>query len=118
MFVVSRIRECHDAGQQTDDAIVSGVAHTGRLVTSAALVLVLAFAALLLGRTSRSKCSPPPSPSVSVWDATIVRALLLPAAVSMLGERAWWSPIRRTWPARVARAEPTSDEPELAGALK
>jgi len=112
VFVVSRIRESHDAGQQTDDAIVSGVAHTGRLVTSAALVLVLAFAALSSAPNVSLKMFATALAAGIGLDATIVRALLLPAVVSMLGERAWWSPTPRT------RAEPTSDEPELAGALK
>jgi putative drug exporter of the RND superfamily len=115
VFVVSRIREAHDAGQKTDDAVVSGVAHTGRLVTSAALVLVLAFAALSAGPDVPLKMFATALAAGILLDATVVRALLLPAVVSLLGERAWWYPGRRT---RAASVRSRSDEEVLAGALK
>jgi putative drug exporter of the RND superfamily len=115
VFVVSRIREAHDAGQETDEAVVSGVAHTGRLVTSAALVLVLAFAALSAGPSVPLKMFATALAAGILLDATVVRALLLPAVVSLLGEKAWWYPARRT---RAARAVSRSDDTELAGALK
>jgi RND superfamily putative drug exporter len=115
VFVVSRIREAHDAGQKTDDAVVSGVAHTGRLVTSAALVLVLAFAALSAGPSVPLKMFATALAAGILLDATVVRALLLPAVVSLLGEKAWWYPIRST---RVTRAASSSDETGLSGALK
>ena len=115
VFVVSRIREAHDAGQKSDEAVVSGVAHTGRLVTSAALVLVLAFAALSSGPNVPLKMFATALAAGILLDATIVRALLLPAVVSLLGERAWWYPSRRT---RAARAASMSDEKGLASALK
>jgi RND superfamily putative drug exporter len=51
-------------------------------------------------------------------DATIVRAVLLPAVVSLLGEKAWWWPAQRTRTAAAALAASRSDEPELVGALK
>ncbi len=118
VFVVSRIRESHDAGASTDDAVVSGVAHTGRLVTSAALVLVLAFAALASGPDVPLKMFATALAAGILLDATIVRAVLLPAVVSLLGERAWWWPAQRTRAAGAALAASRSDEPELAGALK
>ena len=49
VFILSRIKEAHDAGKSTDDAVVDGLGHTGRLVTSAAIILFLAFAALAAG---------------------------------------------------------------------
>jgi RND superfamily putative drug exporter len=118
VFVVSRIREAHDAGEQTDDAVVSGVAHTGKLVTSAALVLVLAFAALSAGPSVPLKMFATALAAGILLDATIVRALLLPAVVSLLGEKAWWYTGRRSRAVRAGRAVPMSDEQGLAGALK
>ncbi len=118
VFVVSRIREAHDAGEQTDDAVVSGVAHTGKLVTSAALVLVLAFAALSAGPSVPLKMFATALAAGILLDATVVRALLLPAVVSLLGEKAWWYPGRRSRAVRAGRAVPMSDEQGLAGALK
>jgi RND superfamily putative drug exporter len=121
VFVVSRIREAHDAGQSTGDAVVSGVAHTGRLVTSAALVLVLAFAALSAGPNVPLKMFATALAAGILLDATIVRALLLPAVISLLGERAWWYPTQRNRAERAARAAQAasrSDGRDLAGALK
>ena len=115
VFVVSRMRESHDAGQRTDDAVVSGIAHTGRLVTSAALVLVLAFAALGSGPGVPLKMFATALAAGILLDATIVRAVLLPAVVSMLGERAWWFPTRRT---RAVNVAAVPDERGLVGALK
>jgi RND superfamily putative drug exporter len=121
VFVVSRIKEAHDAGQTTDEAVVSGVAHTGRLVTSAALVLVLAFAALAAGPGVPLKMFATALAAGILLDATIVRALLLPAVISLLGKRAWWRPGRRTRGTRgtsITGPSSLSDQRELAGALK
>ena len=55
VFILSRIKEAHDAGRSTDDAIIEGLGHTGRLVTSAALILFLAFAALAVRTAGASQ---------------------------------------------------------------
>jgi len=86
IFIVARVKEAHDAGRSTDEAIVEGLGHTGRLVTSAAIILFLAFAALASGL----KCDQSGSTGMGVGillDATVVRALLVPALVSLLGRR-------------------------------
>jgi RND superfamily putative drug exporter len=105
VFIVSRMREAHDAGASTDDAVVTGTAHTGRLVTSAALVLVLAFAALAASPNVSLKMFATGLGAGILLDATVVRALLLPALVSFLGDRAWWSP-RRLCAGRLGPARP------------
>jgi RND superfamily putative drug exporter len=92
VFIVSRVREAHDAGSTTDEAVVTGIARTGRLVTSAALVLVLAFAALAASPSVPLKMFATGLGAGILLDATVVRALLLPALVSLLGERCWWRP--------------------------
>jgi putative drug exporter of the RND superfamily len=97
VFIVSRMREARDAGQSPDDAVVTGIAHTGRLVTSAALVLVLAFAALAATPEVSLKMFATGLGAGILLDATVVRALLLPAVVSLLGERAWRLPLGRRW---------------------
>jgi putative drug exporter of the RND superfamily len=99
VFIVSRMREARDAGQSPDDAVVTGIAHTGRLVTSAALVLVLAFAALAATPEVSLKMFATGLGAGILLDATVVRALLLPAVVSLLGERAWRLPLSRRPPA-------------------
>ena len=96
VFIVSRVREAHDNGAPTSRAIVTGVARTGRLVTCAALVLVLAFIALGAGPEVPLKMFATGLGAGILIDATIVRALLLPALLALLGERCWWrSPSRR-----------------------
>ncbi|MGY1855438.1 MMPL family transporter [Modestobacter sp. SYSU DS0290] len=104
VFILSRIREGHEAGMGTDEATVHGVAYTGRLVTSAALILFLAFIAL----------STVPVVDVQIFattlalgillDATVVRGVLTPALVAAFGEVNWWWPLRgRRRRARMAR---------------
>lgn len=92
VFIVSRVREAHDAGSLTDEAVVTGIARTGRLVTSAALVLVLAFAALAASPSVPLKMFATGLGAGILLDATVVRGLLMPALVSLLGDRCWWRP--------------------------
>jgi putative drug exporter of the RND superfamily len=92
VFILSRIKEAHDAGKSTDDAIVDGLGHTGRLVTSAAIILFLAFAALAAGPNVQIKVFATGMAVGILLDATVVRALLVPALVSLLGRWNWWLP--------------------------
>ena len=85
VFIVSRVREAHEQGAPTDEAAVSGVAHTGRLVTSAAGVLVLAFAALAASPEVSLKMFATGLAAGILIDATVVRGLLLPAAIALPG---------------------------------
>jgi putative drug exporter of the RND superfamily len=113
VFIVSRIREGHDAGLTTDDAVAAGLARTGRLVTSAALILFLAFAALAAGPQTSIKIFATGLGVGILLDATVVRALLLPALTSLLGHWNWWlpSPI-----ARLTRCPPEpGKDPRPAG---
>ena len=100
VFILSRIKEAHDAGLSTDDAVVEGLGRTGRLVTSAAIILFLAFAALAAGPEVPVKVFATGMAVGILLDATVVRALLVPALVSLLGRWNWW------WPrqSRVERA--------------
>lgn len=95
VFLLSRIREEHDAGHDTDTATVHGVARTGRLVTSAALILFLAFVSLAQVPTTEVKILATALALGIVIDATIVRGVLAPALVAALGEANWWTPTRR-----------------------
>ncbi len=92
VFILSRIKEAHDAGCSTDDAIIDGLGHTGRLVTSAALILFLAFAALASAPSVPLKVFATGLGIGIVLDATLVRALLVPALVSLLDRWNWWQP--------------------------
>ena len=90
VFILSRIKEAHDAGYSTDDAVIEGLGRTGRLVTSAAIILFLAFAALAAGPSVPVKVFATGMAVGILLDATVVRAVLVPALVSLLGKWNWW----------------------------
>ena len=96
VFLLSRIREEHDAGHGTDRATVSGVTRTGRLVTSAALILFLAFVSLSRVPTTDVKILATALALGILIDATIVRGVLAPALVAALGRVNWWYPRSRS----------------------
>ncbi len=92
VFILARMREEYDATGSTDEAIVRGIGLTGRLVTSAALILFLAFGALASGPVVVFKILATGLAAGILLDATVVRALLVPATVSLLGHWNWWLP--------------------------
>jgi len=89
VFILSRIKDAYDAGMPIDEAIADGLGRTGRLVTSAALILFLAFAALASGPIVELKVFATGMGVGILLDATVVRSLLVPALVSFLGPRLW-----------------------------
>jgi len=94
VFIVTRIREAYDETKDTAKAVGLGLARTGKLVTSASLVLVFAFFSLSTG----------PGPDIKQFgiglaagvliDATLIRALLVPSVMLLLGRANWWFPER------------------------
>jgi RND superfamily putative drug exporter len=104
VFILSRIREEYDASHSTNKAVIEGIARTGRLVTSAALILFLAFVALASGPGTDLKAFASALGFGILLDATVVRSLLVPALVSMFGRWNWWMP---EWFARVLRVPPS-----------
>jgi len=106
VFIVSRIREEHDTGPAGSDPVAAGIGRTGRLVTSAALILFLAFAALAAGPQTAIKIFATGLGVGILLDATIVRALLLPALISLSGRRNWWLPSARIRWRRAGRCRP------------
>ncbi len=92
VFIVSRIRELVDRGYSTKDAVDRGIRSTASTVTSAAAVMVGVFSIFAtLGLLSMKQMGFGLAVSV-LLDATVIRALLLPAAMTLLGERNWWLP--------------------------
>jgi putative drug exporter of the RND superfamily len=92
VFILTRVREEYDRTGSTDGAIVEGLGRTGRLVTSAALILFLSFASLASGPNTDVKVLATGLGVGILLDATIVRALLVPALVSLFGRWNWWLP--------------------------
>jgi len=98
VFILTRVREEYDHTGDTNAAVTEGLGRTGRLVTSAALILFLAFASLASAPDTDIKVLATGLGVGILLDATIVRALLVPALVSLFGRWNWWMP------APVARA--------------
>ena len=105
VFILSRIREEYDRSGNTDTAVVEGIGRTGRLVTSAALILFLAFASLASAPDTDIKVLATGLGIGVLLDATVVRALLVPALVATFGRLNWWMP---RWFSRVLML-PASD---------
>jgi RND superfamily putative drug exporter len=103
VFILSRIREEYERTRSTSTAVVNGLGRTGRLVTSAALILFLTFASLASAPNTDIKVFSTGLGVGILLDATIVRALLLPALVAALGRWNWWLP---TPAARLLRVRP------------
>jgi RND superfamily putative drug exporter len=104
VFILARMREEYDATGVTDTAVVRGIGRTGRLVTSAALILFLAFVSLASGPETEIKVLATGLAAGILLDATIIRALLVPAVISLFGRWNWWLP---HLPARLLRVEPS-----------
>src|SRR5262245_50400758 len=104
VFILTRIREEYERTGSTSAAVVEGLARTGRLVTSAALILFLAFASLASAPNTDIKVFATGLGIGILLDATLVRALLLPALVALFGRWNWWMP---RLPARLLRIEPS-----------
>jgi RND superfamily putative drug exporter len=109
VFILARMREEYDRSGSTRTAVIEGLGRTGRLVTCAALILFWAFIALASAPGTEIKLLATALGVGILIDATIVRALLVPALVSLLGEWNWWLP---AWLARLLRVEPSPRRPE------
>ncbi|CAN5659063.1 hypothetical protein BH10ACT10_BH10ACT10_01530 [soil metagenome] len=104
VFILARMREEYDRTGETSTAVITGLGRTGRLVTSAALILFFAFAALASAPGTDIKVLGTALGVGILIDATVVRALLVPALVSLFGRWNWWLPVGL---AKVLRVEPS-----------
>ena len=111
VFIISRMREAYDRTDSTETAVVEGIGRTGRLVTSAALILGLAFVAFGAQPGTEAKMFALALGGGILLDATIIRGVMVPAYVAILGRWNWWLP---DWAARILRVEPTRAEPKTA----
>jgi RND superfamily putative drug exporter len=92
VFMLSRMREAYDETGSTDRAIELGLARTGKLVTSAALILMFAFLVLSSSPGYEIKVFAIGLAAGIIFDATVIRALLVPAVMKLLGDANWWLP--------------------------
>jgi uncharacterized membrane protein YdfJ with MMPL/SSD domain len=108
VFIVSRIREAFDRGAKMDDAISHGIKSTAGVVTSAAVVMVAVFSIFATLSILMFKQFGVGLAAAILIDATLVRAVLLPATMKLLGDRNWYLPRWLEWLPRLESAEPTT----------
>jgi RND superfamily putative drug exporter len=92
VFLLSRIKEEHDRGSDNDTSVVRGLQRSGRIITSAALLVVIVFTGLIAGQLLVVKQTGVALATAVAIDATLVRMLLVPATMTLLGEWNWWAP--------------------------
>ena len=114
VFILARVREEYDRTGSTDEAVITGLGRTGRLVTSAALILFLAFASLASAPNTDIKVLATGLGAGILLDATVVRALLLPSLVSLMGKWNWWFPVPVARLLRVPARQPAQVDPAQA----
>jgi RND superfamily putative drug exporter len=113
VFILSRVREAFDRGMTTEDAVAHGITTTAGVVSSAALVMVGAFAVFALMPILDMKEMGIGLAAAVLIDATIVRAVLLPATMKLLGDWNWYLPKHLHW---LPKAELEPRAPEAAAA--
>jgi uncharacterized membrane protein YdfJ with MMPL/SSD domain len=112
VFILSRIREAYNRGMGSDEAIAYGIRTTAGVVTSAAIVMVFVFAVFATLSMMFFKQFGVGLAVAVLLDATIVRAVLLPASMKLLGDRNWYLPSWLEWLPRFD--EDTERPPETA----
>ncbi len=105
VFLVSRMKERHDAGATNEEAVAGGLQSTGRIITAAALLMSIVFFGLVTSGIAFMKLFAVGLTFAVLLDAFVIRGMLVPAAMKLAGEAAWWAPHRR----RRRSAPPPSD---------
>jgi len=92
LFLLSRIKEEHDAGRSNIESVATGLQRSARIITAAAGLLAIVFASFVLSGVTSIKMLGFGVAFAIILDATLVRALLVPALMRLFGERNWWAP--------------------------
>lgn len=92
LFLLSRIKELHDAGADTREAVMLGLQRSGRIITAAALILAAVFSSFMISGVTSMKLIGFGVSFAILLDATVVRALLVPALMRIAGQWNWWAP--------------------------
>ena len=92
VFLLSRIKEARDGGASNSDSVAIGLERTGRIVTAAALLFAIAIGAFATSEISFIKQNGIGTALAVLIDATIIRALLVPSLMELLGKWNWWAP--------------------------
>jgi RND superfamily putative drug exporter len=110
VFLLSRIKECYDECGDSDAAVANGLQRSGRIITSAALLVIIVFLGFAAGETLGIKEMGLALAIAVAVDATLVRCLLVPATMTLLGNANWWAPapLRRLYARFGLREAPTA----------
>jgi uncharacterized membrane protein YdfJ with MMPL/SSD domain len=92
VFLLARIKEAHDSGLESRHAVAVGLERTGRIVSAAALLFCVAIGAFAASKIIFIKEVGVGTALAVIIDATIIRALLVPSLMALLGDRNWWAP--------------------------
>jgi RND superfamily putative drug exporter len=92
LFLLSRIREEHLLGRSNVESVATGLQRSARIITAAAVILAVVFAAFVTSGVTSIKMMGFGVAFAVILDATLIRALLVPALMRLLGERNWWAP--------------------------
>ena len=92
LFLLSRIKEEHDVGRSNIESVATGLQRSARIITAAAGLLAIVFASFVLSGVTSIKMLGFGVAFAIILDATLVRALLVPALMRLFGERNWWAP--------------------------
>jgi RND superfamily putative drug exporter len=92
VFLMSRITEARNLGQDSSSAVITGISRTGRIITSCAILLAVSFFCFVTGQVSMIQLLGLATGLAILIDATLVRAVLVPAFMGLAGEHAWYAP--------------------------
>jgi RND superfamily putative drug exporter len=93
VFLLSRVKECYDECGSSNNAVANGLQRSGRIITSAAALVVIVFLGFAAGQSLGIKEMGLSLAIAVVVDATLVRCLLVPATMTLLGNANWWAPV-------------------------
>ena len=112
MFLLSRIKEEYDRDGDNAAAVAHGLAKTARLITAAAAIMICVFGSFVLSDMRVLKLIGFGLAIAVLIDATIVRLILVPATMELLGDRNWWFPKALAWLPRInVEGEPEHEPP-------
>jgi RND superfamily putative drug exporter len=114
VFLLDRVREDWLATGDAKGSVVRGLSATGRVISSAAAIMVAVFTGFAIDPDITVKMMGVGMAVAVLIDATVVRLVLVPATMTLLGRLNWWlpAPLARRWPAPEPHGEPTAAEPE------
>jgi RND superfamily putative drug exporter len=119
VFILSRIRESWSGGRDSTAAVVEGLGASSRVITAAALIMFAVFSGFASASAIEVKMTGFGLAVAVLLDATVIRQVLVPASMTLLGERNWWIPrwLERRLPAiDLEGSTPTAAPPPPAGA--